>query len=93
MMILTFPFVLPALKVMGFDLIVFGVVLNLLLEAALLTPPLGINLFVLQGVTGTRFETVLRGSMPFFLLMLVCLTLVLLFPQLALWIPNRMYIR
>jgi TRAP-type C4-dicarboxylate transport system permease large subunit len=62
--------------------------MTVLLEAGLLTPPVGLNLFVIQGVTGAPLGQVARGSVPFLLILLGAGVLLVLFPGLALWLPR-----
>ncbi|MCB1385531.1 MAG: TRAP transporter large permease [Hyphomicrobiales bacterium] len=91
MMIATVPVVVPVVVSMGFDPIWFGVVLVLLMEMALITPPVGLNLYVVQSVrkSGPIQDTIL-GAVPFLLAMLFCVILLIIFPQIALWVPNNM---
>jgi C4-dicarboxylate transporter, DctM subunit len=89
LMIILLPFVLPAVQAAGYDPIWFGVYTCMLLEGGLLSPPVGLNLFVIQGVTGASLGQVIRGSMPFFALLLVGAALIVAFPEVALWLPAR----
>jgi C4-dicarboxylate transporter, DctM subunit len=88
LMIIMLPFILPMVQAAGFDLVWFGVFMTVLLEAGLLTPPVGLNLFVIQGVTGAPLGQVARGSVPFLLILLGAGVLLVLFPGLALWLPS-----
>jgi tripartite ATP-independent transporter DctM subunit len=88
LMIIMLPFILPMVQAAGFDLVWFGVFMTVLLEAGLLTPPVGLNLFVIQGVTGAPLGQVARGSAPFLLILLGAGVLLVLFPGLALWLPR-----
>jgi tripartite ATP-independent transporter DctM subunit len=88
LMIIMLPFILPMVQSAGFDLVWFGVFMTLLLEAGLLTPPVGLNLFVIQGVTGAPLGQVARGSVPFLMILLAAGVLLVLFPGLALWLPR-----
>ena len=88
LMIIMLPFVLPMVQAAGFDLVWFGVFMTVLLEAGLLTPPVGLNLFVIQGVTGASLGQVARGSVPFLLILLGAGALLVLFPDLVLWLPR-----
>jgi TRAP-type C4-dicarboxylate transport system permease large subunit len=74
----------------GFDLVWFGVFMTVLLEAGLLTPPVGLNLFVIQGVTGASLGQVARGSIPFLLILLGAGVLLVVLPDLALWLPRAL---
>lgn len=88
LMIILLPFVLPMVQAAGFDLIWFGVFMTMLLEAGLLSPPVGLNLFVIQGVTGAPLMQVIQGSLPFLVILLGGAVLLVLFPPLALWLPS-----
>jgi len=82
--------IFPLVTKMGFDPIWFGVVMVLVMEMGLITPPVGLNVFALSGVTGIPLHIVFRGVLPFVLAMILCILLLILFPQLALFIPSRM---
>jgi C4-dicarboxylate transporter DctM subunit len=88
LMIILLPFVLPAVQAAGYDPVWFGVYTCMLLEAGLLSPPVGLNLFVIQGVTGASLGQVIRGSVPFFVLLLIGAALIVACPQIALWLPG-----
>jgi len=92
MMILTLPTVLPALKTMGVDPLWFGVIMVVMIETALLTPPVGANLFIMQGIAPDISMTdLIRGVIPYIILIfLLFLPLLNIFPQLALWLPKKM---
>jgi len=90
MTLLTIPIVFPVVVNFGFDPVWFGVVLTLLGEMGLITPPVGMNAYVVQGVTKVPLEEVFRGVTPFFLMMLFCLVLLYIFPQIVLFLPNVM---
>ncbi len=87
-MIILLPFVLPIIQGAGYDPIWFGVYMCMLLEAGLLSPPVGLNLFVIQGATGASLGQVIWGSLPFFVLLLLGATLLVVYPQIALWLPS-----
>jgi len=90
MLFLTLAVVFPLMMSLGFDPIWFGVVLGMTLETGLLTPPVGMNLFVIQGISKVPFVEVVKGTFPFFLLMLCNIALVTFVPQLATWLPSTM---
>ncbi|MGA8048863.1 MAG: TRAP transporter large permease, partial [Burkholderiales bacterium] len=90
MILLTLGAVYPLVKSFGFDPIWFGVLLVTLGEIGMITPPVGMNLFVLQGVAGLRLETIARGILPFVGADVVRIILLVLFPLLATWLPSRM---
>jgi tripartite ATP-independent transporter DctM subunit len=88
MIVLTTAVVLPMVQAAGFDPIWFGIYIVIMIEVAQITPPVGFNLFVLQGMSGRGILTIARASMPFFFLMMICVVLVVLFPRLATWLPE-----
>ncbi|HLS69655.1 MAG TPA: TRAP transporter large permease [Kiloniellales bacterium] len=91
LMVITIPIVAPIAFGMGFDAVWFGILLILLIEMALITPPVGLNLYVVQGVReGGSLNEVMVGSIPFVLCMLVMAGILVLFPQLALYLPQLM---
>ncbi|MGD9211039.1 MAG: TRAP transporter large permease subunit [Desulfobacteraceae bacterium] len=76
---------------MGIDLIWFGILHVLTVEAAAITPPIGINVFMIGGMAKhIPMHTIFRGIFPFLLAMLVCIALLFIFPQIALFLPNTM---
>jgi tripartite ATP-independent transporter DctM subunit len=89
LMIATTPIVVPVILALGFDQVWFGILFMILIEAALITPPIGVNLFVVQAVRGDGpFRDVVLGSLPFLLMMVAMMFLLLAFPQMALWLPG-----
>jgi tripartite ATP-independent transporter DctM subunit len=90
MIVLTTSIVLPMIEAAGFDLIWFGIFIVLLVEIAELTPPLGFNLFVLQTMSGRDSNYVALASMPFFCMMVLALVVVIVFPQIATWLPDAL---
>ncbi len=90
MVVLTMGVILPTVQAAGIDLIWFGVFVVIVVEMAQITPPVGFNLFVLQGMTGRDIGWIARATAPFFLLMLVGLALLYAFPGLASWLPAQM---
>jgi C4-dicarboxylate transporter, DctM subunit len=89
-MVLTIPIVYPIITNLGFDPIWFGVILVLLMEMGLATPPIGLNVFLLSTVTDVPLRTIFKGVWPFIGAICVCIILVILFPQIALFLPNNM---
>ena len=85
--LITTPIVLPALAGFDVNLIWYGILLMINLELALITPPVGMNLFVIKGVADAPLTDVIRGALPYVLLMLAGLAIVLLYPPLATWLP------
>jgi TRAP-type C4-dicarboxylate transport system permease large subunit len=89
--LMVMPVLTPVLEANQFDLIWFAVILTINMEVGLITPPVGLNLYVLKGVApSVPLTTVLRGSMPFVFIMLGTMVLLAVFPDIALWLPNRM---
>jgi tripartite ATP-independent transporter DctM subunit len=89
MMILTTPFVFPIVVGLGWDPIWWGIVLTILIEAALVTPPVGLNLYVVQSLRATGpIADVIRGALPFVGAMLALILLLMAFPDIALALPN-----
>lgn len=93
MMLTTVPLVYPIVTQAGFDGIWFGVLITLLIEMALITPPIGLNLFVVQGVRlkGGRIKDIFLGVLPFAVTILVMIGLLIAFPTLALWLPGAFF--
>ena len=90
MVVLTMGVILPTVQKAGIDLLWFGIYIVLVVEMAQITPPVGFNLFVLQGLTGRPIGWIARVSLPFFGLMIAALLLVYLVPGLVTWLPQRM---
>lgn len=90
MIVLTTAVVLPLVSQAGFDLLWFGIFVIIVVEAAQITPPLGFNLFVIQGLTGQNILRVARSALPFFFLLILGAMLITVFPQIALWLPSTM---
>jgi tripartite ATP-independent transporter DctM subunit len=92
MLVLTMPFVAPIMKNLGFDFIWFGIAYVVLAEIGLVTPPFGLNLFVLKGVV-PKYEItyIFAGTVPFLIPTAILLVLLVLFPDLVLWLPNLLY--
>ncbi len=89
MMITTIPIVTPVMLQLGFDPIWFGIVIVILIEVALITPPVGLNLFVVQSLRKNgALNDVIVGSLPFVFIMLVMIALLAAFPGVALWLPS-----
>lgn len=91
MILLTMGIVQPILEAMHIDLVWFGIFLVITAEMAQLTPPIGFNLFVLQSSTGRDIFFVARAAIPFFFLLLVGVVVITLFPQVAMYLPSKVY--
>ena len=90
-MVLTIPIVFPLVLDMGFDPIWFGVIITLVMEMSLITPPVGINVFIISGIAkDVPMYTIFRGVLPFWVAMLVCIIILIIFPQFALFLPATM---
>lgn len=90
MVVLTAAVVMPAVKAVGIDLVWFGIFVVLVVEMAQITPPVGFNLFVLQGLTGRSMGYIALAALPFFLAMMAMVFVVILVPDLVTWLPNQM---
>jgi C4-dicarboxylate transporter DctM subunit len=86
----TIPIIYPVIIALGFDPIWFGVIFVLVIEMGLITPPVGMNAFILGGMTGIPLHTIFRGIVPFLLAMLVCIFLLTIFPEIALFLVRTM---
>ena len=93
MMLTTIPVVFPIVVYLGFDPVWFGIMITVLMEAALITPPIGINLYVVHGIgaRGGNFNDVSYGAVPFLFGMFFLIAFLLFFPDLALWLPQLVY--
>ena len=92
MLLTTAPLITPIVVAMGFDPVWFGILLMVLLETALITPPIGINLYVVQGVRERgELTDVMIGAAPFVVTMFAMLGMLLIFPEIALWLPSLVY--
>lgn len=90
-MLITLPIILPLLGPMGVDPVHFAALMVINMELALLTPPIGLNIFVLSSITKTSVSETTRGVLPFMGLLLILLMLVTFIPELSLWLPNMVY--
>lgn len=90
MMLLTLPFVFPAVQALGIDPLWFGIYMVTIVEIGMIVPPVGMNLFVIQGVGQVKLPTVIRGILPFVLADLARVGLLIGFPQIVLWLPSLM---
>ncbi len=88
--VLTMAIIEPMIRQAGFDMIWFGIFLVIVVEMAQITPPVGFNLFVLQGMANKDMGFIARSAFPLFLLMILAVVLVVIFPEIALWMPQKM---
>lgn len=87
MLLIMVPVLFPTISALGVDPIWFGIFFVILIEVALITPPVGLNLFVIQAIAKTPLGVISKGVFPFIVLMLLTVVLIFLFPQLVLWLP------
>ena len=88
--VLTMAVIEPMIRQAGFDMIWFGIFLVIVVEMAQITPPVGFNLFVLQGMANKDMSYIAKSAFPLFLLMVLAVFLVVMFPEIALWMPEQM---
>jgi len=88
--VLTMAIIEPMIRQAGFDMIWFGIYLVIVVEMAQITPPVGFNLFVLQGMANKDMGFIARSAFPLFLLMILAVIIVVIFPEIVLWLPNKM---
>jgi len=90
--LMTAPILLPIITTAGFDPVWFGVILTINMEIGLITPPVGLNLFVVNAIApDVPTRTVLWGSVPYVLCMVLALVILSIFPEIATWLPDRLY--
>jgi C4-dicarboxylate transporter DctM subunit len=90
MVVLTMAVILPTIQKAGIDLVWFGIFIVLVVEMAQITPPVGFNLFVLQGMTNKEITYIGRVAFPMFALMVVAVLLIYFFPGIVTWLPQQM---
>jgi len=84
------PLLLPIARQLGIDPIHFGVILTINMEIGMLTPPVGLNLFVASGITGESIKDVVKSVLPWFIVLIIGLILITYIPQISLWLPSKM---
>ncbi len=89
--VMSLPITLPLILAAGFDPIWFGIFLVIMVELAQITPPIGFNLFIIQGLTGTPIMRVAAAAAPFFVLMCIGVVLLTVYPEIALWLPDHLF--
>jgi tripartite ATP-independent transporter DctM subunit len=88
-LVITLPFVMPLVLGMGYSPVWWGILMVIVIEIGLITPPIGVNVFVLYGIAETiPMRTVFQGILPFFFALLACVAILILFPELVLWLPR-----
>ncbi len=90
-LLVVMPILAPALKPLGVDPVHFAIVFTHNMEIALIHPPVGLNLYVLATITTAPITEVIRGILPFLILLLICLAIITYVPELSLWLPNLVY--
>lgn len=88
--LITTPVVMPVMQAMHINPVWYGVLLTINLELAMITPPVGMNLFTIKSITKAPMSEIVAGSLPYVVLMIIALAIVMLFPQIALWLPGTM---
>jgi TRAP-type C4-dicarboxylate transport system permease large subunit len=89
-LLLTLPIFIPAVSALGFDLVWFGILVVVNMQIGLITPPLGLDHYMIRNTFGIPTGELLRGVVPFIIVLFVFLGLLIAFPQLVLWLPNMM---
>ncbi|HET9651590.1 MAG TPA: TRAP transporter large permease subunit, partial [Usitatibacter sp.] len=92
-MLLTLPVVIPVIKAMHYDLVWFGVIMVKYLEIGMITPPVGLNVFVLKATIGdsVKLETIFRGILWFFVMDIITLSIMIIWPDWVTWLPNLVF--
>jgi C4-dicarboxylate transporter, DctM subunit len=91
MILLTIPIVFPIISALGYDPVWFGIIIVMVVELGLITPPIGMNVFVIKGIArDVPLATIFRGAMPFVIAQIGLILILVAFPQIALWLPSTM---
>jgi TRAP-type C4-dicarboxylate transport system permease large subunit len=91
MVLITMPILYPLVLGLGFDPIWFGVLIVIMMEMGMITPPIGMNVFVIKGIArDVPMYTIFQGAFPFVIAMAVCVAILIAFPQIALFLPRAM---
>jgi TRAP-type C4-dicarboxylate transport system permease large subunit len=90
MIVMSLPIALPLIKAAGFDPIWFGIYLIVMIEIAQITPPVGFNLFVINGLVGDNLFVIAKYALPSFFMMLIFTALITIYPDIVLYIPRLM---
>lgn len=90
MVVLTTSIVMPLVAASGFDLVWFGIYIVIVCEMSQITPPVGFNLFALQSLTGRNILTIAHATLPFFIILALAIVLIVIFPEIALYLPQKM---
>jgi C4-dicarboxylate transporter DctM subunit len=88
--LMTAPIILPPLRAAGFDLVWFGVMMSVIMEMGLIHPPVGLNIFVINKIApDIRLGDIIWGTLPFVFLMMIAVVILCVFPEIVLWLPDR----
>jgi C4-dicarboxylate transporter, DctM subunit len=91
MILLTIPIVFPIVKALNYDPVWFGIIIVMVVELGLITPPIGMNVFVIKGITkDVPLETIFRGVTPFIIAQIILILILIAVPSIALWLPSTM---
>ena len=91
MILLTIPIVFPIISALGYDPVWFGIIIVMVVELGLITPPIGMNVFIIKGIArDVPLYTIFRGVTPFIVAQIVLILILIAFPQIALWLPSTM---
>jgi TRAP-type C4-dicarboxylate transport system permease large subunit len=91
-LVISLPIFFPIIRALGFDPVWFGVIVTINVEIGMITPPVGLNLFILKGaIPGVTMKDIVKGSLPFVLILVLGLAVVMAFPWLATWLPGKMF--
>lgn len=88
LVVLTIPIFYPVAMKLGYDPIWFGVVIVLVAEMGVLTPPVGVNVYVIKGISDVPLETIFKGVIPFLIAQVICTIIICLFPRIATFLPS-----
>jgi tripartite ATP-independent transporter DctM subunit len=88
--VLTVPVIAPLLPALGIDTVAFGVILMMLIETALLTPPVGLNIFTVKGILDEPLSLIIKSVLPFVVILIISVIMVFIWPEIALWLPAQM---
>ncbi len=89
LIVLTVPIMLPMIRTLGFDVYWFGIIIVLIVEMGTITPPVGVNVYVIKAVAGdVPLQTIFKGIFPFLLALIVAVVILMIFPQIATFLPS-----
>ncbi|MFO7751101.1 MAG: TRAP transporter large permease subunit, partial [Desulfobacteraceae bacterium] len=88
--VMTLPIVLPIVTAAGFEPLWFGIFLVFMVELSQITPPVGFSIFVIQGISDEKVSAILKATLPFFIIMVIMVILVTMFPEIVSYLPEKM---